>query len=84
MSAWEGFQGRILLPQLSWLAVSLGLVLILVGGGVLVWSQWCIRPELWRIGEPTALGGVCSLVVGLVLQVDRRFQPKQEQGPRHD
>jgi len=84
ISAWERFQARILLPQLSWVAVALGLILILVGGAVLGLSRWCLRPELWRVGEPTALGGVCSLVVGLVLQVDRRWQPKQETGPRSE
>jgi hypothetical protein len=35
------------------------------------WSLWTGRGELWKIGLPIAAGGQISLLIGLVLQIDR-------------
>lgn len=66
----EEFQSRGLLPALSWIALFLGTMAASCGGVLLGWSRLSARPELWGIGYPIALGGICCLVVALILQLD--------------
>ena len=60
-----------LLALLIWAALSLGTAALVCGGMLLGWSLWTGRGELWKIGLPIATGGQISLLIGLVLQIDR-------------
>jgi hypothetical protein len=73
----ETVQSQGILPALTWLAMLLGTMAIVCGGVLVAWSWLGERPELWRIGQPVALGGVCSLVLGLALQLDRHWQERR-------
>jgi len=66
----EEFQARGVLPSLGWFALFLGTMAASCGGALLIWSRVAGRPELWPVGQPIALGGVCCLLVALVLQLD--------------
>ncbi len=72
----EEFQSRGVLPLLTWLALFGGTMAASCGGGLLVWSRLAARPELWGVGQPIALGGVCCLVVALILQLDAALGAK--------
>lgn len=54
-----------------WAALSLGFMMLVCGGTLLGWSVLAVRPELWPVGLPIAIGGQLALLVGLVLQLDR-------------
>jgi len=55
----------------TWSALTLGFMMLVCGGILLVWSVLGAREELWPIGLPIAIGGQVALLVGLVLQLDR-------------
>ncbi|MGA2798822.1 MAG: hypothetical protein ABSE63_14680, partial [Thermoguttaceae bacterium] len=67
----RGGIGDSLLALLIWAALSLGTAALVCGGILLGWSLWTGRGELWKIGLPIAAGGQISLLIGLVLQIDR-------------
>jgi len=54
----------------SWAILCLGLMGLVCGGMLLVWSQLGDRPKLWQLGWPIALGGQTLLVIGIIAQVD--------------
>jgi hypothetical protein len=60
-----------LLALLIWAALSLGTAALVCGGILLGWSLLTGRGELWKIGLPIAAGGQISLLIGLLLQIDR-------------
>jgi hypothetical protein len=60
-----------LLALLIWAALYLGTAALVCGGILLGWSLWTGRGELWKIGLPIAAGGQISLLIGLLLQIDR-------------
>jgi hypothetical protein len=60
-----------LLAMLIWAALYLGTAALVCGGILLGWSLWTGRGELWKIGLPIAAGGQISLLIGLLLQIDR-------------
>lgn len=62
----------------AWVALSLGLMAVLWGGGLLAWSSFAHRPELWTLGMPLALAGQVGLLLGLVLQLDRLWHSSRE------
>jgi hypothetical protein len=37
---------------------------------LLVWSRTAVRPELWEVGMPIALGGMACLAVGFMIHFD--------------
>jgi len=51
--------------------LSLGTAALVCGSILLGWSLITGRDELWKIGLPIAVGGQISLLIGLVLQLDR-------------
>jgi hypothetical protein len=51
--------------------VWLGLVTLAAGGGLLGWSMFESRPDLWTLGLPIAAGGGGVFLVGLVWQLER-------------
>jgi len=67
-----------------WTAVSLGVMLLVCGGILLVWSMLAARPELWNIGLPVAVAGQVALVVGLVLQLDRLWHHNRHTAAKLD
>ena len=67
-----------------WTAVSLGVMLLVCGGILLVWSMVAARPELWNIGLPVAVAGQVVLVVGLVLQLDRLWHHNRHTAAKLD
>ena len=67
-----------------WIAVSLGVMLLVCGGILLVWSMVAGRPELWNIGLPMAVVGQVALVVGLVLQLDRLWHHNRHTAAKLD
>jgi hypothetical protein len=67
----SGSIGSSLLAFLIWAALSLGTAALVCGGILLGWSVWTERGELWKIGLPIAAGGQISLLIGLLLQIDR-------------
>jgi hypothetical protein len=81
VEATEPSQSQGVLPLLTWLATLLGTMAIVCGGVLVGWAWLTERAELWRIGQPIALGGVCALVVGLVLQLDRAWQERPASDP---
>ncbi len=80
----EEFQSQGVLPVLTWIALLLGTMTVVCGGSLVFWSWLADRPELWRVGQPIALGGVCALVAALALYVDRAWQDERpaESGSR--
>jgi hypothetical protein len=60
-----------LLALLIWAVLSLGMAALVCGGILLGWSLWTGRGELWKIGLPIAAGGQISLMIGLLLQIER-------------
>jgi hypothetical protein len=56
---------------LVWTAVSLGVMALVCGGILMIWSVLGVRPELWNVGLPIAVLGQIALVLGLILQLDR-------------
>lgn len=56
---------------LTWLSLALGTTGFVCGGVLMGWSLAADRPELWTLGLPTALVGQISLLIGLVIQLDR-------------
>lgn len=77
----EDFQTRGVLPLLTWIALLLGTMTVVCGGMLVLWSWFAGRPELWRIGQPIALGGVCSLVVAMALHLDRSWEEDRSEEP---
>jgi hypothetical protein len=73
----EEFQSQGVLPVLTWTALLLGTMIVVCGGSLVFWSWVANRPELWRVGQPIALGGVCALVAALALYVDRAWQDER-------
>ena len=73
----EAAQAEGVLPLLTWLSLLVGTMAVVCGGILVAWAWIAGRPELWRIGQPIALGGVSILVVGLVLQVDQQWQQRR-------
>lgn len=59
---------------LAWLMLALGLMGLACGGVLLGWSIFENRPELWRQGMPILIAGQCTLVLGLLLQLERVWQ----------
>jgi hypothetical protein len=84
VQAVEEFQSQGVLPVLTWMALLLGTMTVVCGGSLVFWSWVADRPELWRVGQPIALGGVCALVAALALYVDRAWQDERpaESGSR--
>jgi len=63
--------GGVLIGAVTWLALTLGLMASACGGVLLVWSAMVGRDDLWNVGLPIAVVGVLSLVVAMVLQLER-------------
>ena len=76
--------GGALLAFLIWAALSLGMAALTCGGILLGWSLWTGRGELWKIGLPIAAGGQISLLMGLVLQIDRFWRQNHRTTARLD
>jgi len=74
----RGGIGGSLLALLIWAALSLGTAALVCGGILLGWSLWTGRGELWKIGLPIAAGGQISLLIGLVLQIDRFWRDNHQ------
>ena len=51
---------------------------------MLGWSLWTGRGELWKIGLPIAATGQISLLVGLLLQIDRFWRDHHRTAARLD
>lgn len=58
------------LPIFSWLATSLGSILLVCGVVLLSWALFDSRPILSAAGLPLAIVGLASMLVGLVFQLD--------------
>jgi hypothetical protein len=58
----------------SWFCLTLGLMALVCGGVLLIWSLAFGRGDLWSIGLAAALAGQAGLVLGLVLQLDGLWQ----------
>lgn len=56
---------------LAWFVLAMGLMMGSCGGMLWVWSLVMERPELWSVGMPIAVAGQVTLLLGLVLQLDR-------------
>jgi len=55
---------------ISWSALSLGLMALVCGGVLLVWSFVTGRGDLWTIGMPLTIGGQAVFLLGVLLQMD--------------
>ena len=62
-------EGSLMTP--AWFCLALGLMMGSCGGMLWVWSLVMERPELWSVGMPIAVAGQVTLLLGLVLQLDR-------------
>lgn len=64
-------------PQGSWLAwgfLLAGTTALVCGGVLAGWSYFGARAALWNLGLPVLLGGQASLLLGIVLQVERMWR----------
>ena len=68
----------------TWLALSLGTTSFVCGGVLLGWSLVTGRQELWTVGLPVALVGQISLLIGLVLQLDRLWRDNRAAAAKLD
>ena len=59
---------------LAWAVLSTGLMAFTCGGVLLGWSFLFARRDLWDLGMPAAVGGQITLLIGLVLQLERIWQ----------
>lgn len=76
IQAAEEIQPRGVLPMLGWFALFAGTMAASCGGALLIWSRVASRPDLWPVGQPIALGGVCCLLVALIVQLDAALGSK--------
>jgi hypothetical protein len=58
---------EVLLGALAWCVISLGLMGLVCGGVLAVWSVVTARAELWKLGMPTIWGGLAVICCGLFL-----------------
>jgi hypothetical protein len=59
---------------LARLVLTLGLAIFAVGAGLLGWSIAEQRADLWNLGVPVTVAGQATLLLGLVLQLERIWQ----------
>ncbi len=76
--------GGSFLAVLVWAALSLGIAALTCGGMLLGWSLWTGRGELWKIGLPIAAAGQVSLLIGLLLQINRFWLDNHRTAARLD
>lgn len=69
---------------MTWIALALGTTSFVCGGVLLGWSLVTGRRELWTIGLPVALVGQISLLIGLVLQLDRLWRDNRAAAAKLD
>jgi hypothetical protein len=65
-------------PWFAWLVFSVGLMLLVCGSVLTVWSLLTARSELWVIGVPIALAGGASLLISFVLQLESLWSGHRE------
>jgi hypothetical protein len=59
---------------IAWAALSLGLMAFVCGAVLLGWSLVAGRSDLWSLGLPITLAGQCTMILGLVFQMERVWQ----------
>lgn len=69
---------------LTWAVLSLGTMALACGGILLGWSLVTDRAELWGIGLPIALGGQVTLLLGLILQLERLWHDSRRASAKLD
>jgi hypothetical protein len=68
----------------SWAALSLGTAAFVCGAMLLGWSIVTARQELWAVGTPIALCGQITLLVGLILQLERLWHDSRRAAAKLD
>lgn len=59
---------------LAWVFLLAGTTALVCGGVLVGWSYVGSRAALWNLGLPVLLGGQASLLLGIVLQVERMWR----------
>lgn len=62
----------------SWSALTLGLMAVVCGGSLMAWAYFGARSELWTIGVVAAGIGQISLLIGLILHLDKLWHSSRE------
>jgi hypothetical protein len=58
----------------GWMLLTIGLMAFACGTTLLIWSWLESRDDLWKLGLPITIGGQASLLIGLVLHLERIWQ----------
>ena len=69
---------------MAWSCLSLGTMAFVCGAALMAWSTNAGRPDLWAVGTPVLLIGQISLVLGLVLQLDRIWRDSRRAAAKLD
>lgn len=64
---------------LSWVAMTLGAILLAFGAVLLGWALVSMRGELWGIGLPAVVAGQSLLLIGLFVQFDELYRGQRRQ-----
>jgi hypothetical protein len=67
---------------LAWTFMLAGTAALVCGGVLAGWSVFGGRPALWNLGLPILLGGQASLLLGVVLQVERMWRGGRQAAKR--
>ncbi|MEX2093128.1 MAG: hypothetical protein WD971_10650 [Pirellulales bacterium] len=59
---------------LAWTLLLVGTAALVCGGVLAAWSLYGGRTALWNLGLPILIGGQASLLIGIVLQVERMWR----------
>jgi hypothetical protein len=74
--------GGTLLSTIGWVALSAGMMVFVCGAVLLVWSLFTGRQNLWQLGMPITVAGQVTLLIGLVLQLDRLWSVNRDTAAR--
>lgn len=68
----------------AWLVLSFGLMALVCGGVLLIWSVVESRGELWQLGLPVALGGQAAMLFGFLLLLERMWRDNRSASEKLD
>ena len=67
-----------------WSTLLVGVTTLVCGGVLMGWSMFSSREDFWSIGFPIALGGGVSLLVALIVQLDRLLNDNRDTAAKLD
>ena len=70
-------QANSIISQLAWGILLLGVMGLVCGGVLMVWSIIAQRPVLWDLGLPVSIGSQAALLLGVILQIERIWRNHQ-------